>query len=244
MKALGIVIAIHDDLVGLACTIYSIKTALTSTTQPVKICIVITPETSSRKVNYIAEYYGIDKLTLVVSRAKSGVYHAYNHGSTLLYKNCSHIIFLGGFDCLYVLPKLPINKTLICRSYLPKRRRIHHLHKSFSRTIFNNCHQSIFYEASFIIANSYDPKYAILADFLLNLKLYKSTSYSFSMLVTSRHDDYAGISKSNYDLNFWNDYSKNLSLLGYNPIQAYASKLIHNLLRLAIKVYRAIKSES
>ena len=149
-----------------------------------------------------------------MSESDNGIYDAMNKGISK--SKGDFIYFLGGDDLLYdnsvllITSTRLINKnTIYYGNVLFKSKNIFYDGKFNSLKIVtrNICHQSIFYTKNVFQNQTFDTKYKIFADYVLNLKLFGNSNYSFKYIpVTIALYNDKGISGSNgIDINFKND---------------------------------------
>lgn len=242
-SSLGIAIAIDEDHVGLACTLFRLSHQVVSKVYLSSICIVVTPSTDLLSLYDIINFYHLHDITQVIVKQKSGIYDAYNTALQRLSSASSHIVFLGSYDIIFLesIPFLHPGTTAFCKSFLPSRNRIHPLYKnSYLRLLFNNCHQSIFYSTSYLVERPYSLLYPILADFAINLTVYSSGLFEYYDTVTSIHNDFNGLSKTQYDYRFWQNYPAILRANGVSFSLSCLFSLIHLSLTFAAKLRRLL----
>ena len=174
--------------------------------------IIIDGGSTDGTIEIIKKYQ--NQITFWLSESDNGIYDAMNKGISK--SKGDFIYFLGGDDLLYdnsvllITSTRLINKnTIYYGNVLFKSKNIFYDGKFNSLKIVtrNICHQSIFYTKNVFQNQTFDTKYKIFADYVLNLKLFGNSNYSFKYIpVTIALYNDKGISGSNgIDINFKND---------------------------------------
>jgi len=188
--------------------------------------IIIDGASTDGTVDIIKKYE--DLIDYWMSEPDSGVYDAMNKGVAIA--KGDWVYFLGCSDILldnliYIANKFKDGDAIYYGDvYMPKLHKIYDgKFSSYKLMLRNICHQSIFYPNKVFRKYSYNQKYKIWADYVLNVKCHEDKDFSFVYIPTliAIFDDKKGISRNCLDSKVGKDrkqiirsnFSKNLFLL-------------------------------
>jgi len=144
-----------------------------------------------------------------ISEPDKGIYDAMNKGIDIasgnwIYFLGSDDIFIDRFVVERVSKKFHNRNTIYYGDvYRPKLNRLYA--GEFSKLKLskqNICHQSIFYPSGELKKIKYNLDYSILADYDLNLKLFKKNKFEYVNLTIANYNDFNGVSKQEEDIYF------------------------------------------
>lgn len=204
----------------------TIKSVISQTYNSIQY-IIIDGKSKDNTISTIKKY--IDYIDILISEQDKGIYDAMNKGLT--YVKGDYVIFMNAGDLFnnkttvqeitkHINDKETIyfGNSIRCFSD-QKKLKIERINR-FRITRKNICHQAIFYPSEYIKQIGYDLKYPILADWVLNIRLYKQLKYKHVNIPICIFDE-TGISSSSNrfkDINFVKDLSQlTLDNLGYLP---------------------------
>ena len=151
------------------------------------------------------------KISVVISEADSGVYDAMNKGAKLA--SGDWIYFLGSDDVMLdgSLKKMAVSlksqQTVYYGDVIFKHANVRYAGRvSTFRLMYTNYpHQAIFYPRSVFEGFSFNLKYKILADYVLNIRLTNVYSFEYIDLPIAVFNDRDGLSSTNVDVDFEKD---------------------------------------
>ena len=207
--------------------------------------IIVDGKSNDRTVDIIKEYsYKFHHVIKILSEPDKGIYDAMNKGVDLSTGNW--LYFLGSGDILYnILDRVSLylkdkNTIYYGDVYMPKNHKVYDNEFTASKIIKKNiCHQSIFYPKLVFEKYKYNIKYAILADYALNLECFASKEFKFKYIneLIASYDDEYGMSKRRKDYIFEKEKEKYISKL----IKEKHSKKIYLLYITYIKMKHLYK---
>jgi glycosyltransferase involved in cell wall biosynthesis len=147
-----------------------------------------------------------DRIDYWVSEPDSGAYDAMNKAVRVA--TGDWIYFLGAGDILLnhvdrVAGLLKDEQTIYYGDvYMPKLHKLYDgRYSSYKLMLRNICHQSIFYPRRVFEKFSFDTRYRIWADYVLNVKCHGDKDFRFAYLpiLIAIFDDFEGISRNRFD---------------------------------------------
>lgn len=189
--------------------------------------IIIDGKSKDNTVSLIRQYNNY--IDVFISEQDKGIYDAMNKG--LKYTEGDYAIFMNAGDLFnskttvqeimqYITDKQTIYFGNSIRSFYDcKELKIERTNR-FRITRKNICHQAIIYPSEYIKKIGYDLQYPILADWVLNIRLYKQLKFKHIDIPICIFDE-TGISSSSdrlKDVNFINNLCQlTIDNLGYLP---------------------------
>ncbi len=175
--------------------------------------VIIDGESKDKTVQIIKDY--ADKICYFISEKDKGIYDAMNKG--IAAAKGEWVLFLGADDAFYtnsVVQEIFENPNLWNSDLLygdvefTSNKRRYGTQKNYRQLIEQNiCHQAIFYKRKlFQIAGNYNTRYSILADYEMNLRIFRQPEYRtkyLSLVVTAFNDK--GTSNTTIDRYFHED---------------------------------------
>jgi len=175
-------------------------------------------------------------ISLVISEKDSGIYDAMNKGISLA--TGKFILFLGADDTLAINLEdlagiLVDNKTIYYGDVLlSPSNKIYGGNYTTAKLLNRNiCHQSILYPKAVFQEFQFGSSYKFMEDYVMNLKLWSSTSFTFRYInKTIAIYSTAGLSSTNLDTTYkkdsWKIIYKNFGFYGiliksFNPIRNF-----------------------
>jgi len=172
--------------------------------------IIIDGASSDGTVDIIRKHE--DYIDYWMSEPDSGVYDAMNKGVSIA--RGDWIYFLGCDDVLlnnltYITANFKDCFTIYYGDvYLPKLHKIYDgKFSAYKLMVRNICHQSIFYPKKVFEKYSYDPKYKIWADYVLNMKCHGDKDFNlvYIPILVAIFNDESGVSWNCVDSEVEND---------------------------------------
>jgi len=166
--------------------------------------IVLDGASSDGTLDIVKRYEG--RIDYWMSEPDSGVYDAMNKAVRVA--SGDWIYFLGAGDILLnhlgrVAERLKDDRTIYYGDvYMPKLHKIYDgKYSSYKLMLRNICHQSIFYPKRLFEKYSFDTRYRIWADYVLNVKCHGDRDFRFAYLpiLIAIFDDFEGISRNRFD---------------------------------------------
>jgi glycosyltransferase involved in cell wall biosynthesis len=166
--------------------------------------IVLDGASSDGTLDIVKRYEG--RIDYWMSEPDSGVYDAMNKAVRVA--SGDWIYFLGAGDILLnhmsrVAERLKDERTIYYGDvYMPKLHKLYDgRYSSYKLMLRNICHQSIFYPRRVFEKVSFDTRYKIWADYVLNVKCHGDKDFRFAYLpiLVAIFDDYEGISRNRFD---------------------------------------------
>jgi len=151
--------------------------------------IIIDGKSSDSTIDIIMKYK--DKIDVFVSEEDRGIYDAMNKG--IKHSTGKYIYFLGSDDKLLVdlkqLDKVLLDtNTIYYGDVVLKNSTIYGGIWTMEDLIFRNiCHQSIFYPSKIFMNNYYSLRYKYMADYAMNLKLWKKYKFQYINTVVAEY---------------------------------------------------------
>ena len=153
-----------------------------------------------------------EKLSYVISEPDAGIYDAMNKALERI--NTPWVYFLGADDIL--LPDFSTFLSVLTQPNFIYYADVHYkgaVHsgdvKPYRQAKSGIFHQSIIYPSAIFKHYKYNTRYAIAADYALNMQLYKDPKYTFKHFdYTIAHYNDTGISADHKDANFEADKSR------------------------------------
>lgn len=202
----------HAQLISIVTVVFNGEKVLEKTIQSVISqtyesieYIIVDGASSDDSLNIIRKYD--DLIEYWVSEKDSGIYDAMNKAIDLVRGEL--IFFLNAGDTLFEANTVE-NIAKICepnnsvygnvlfyqsqKIYDGKFSKLKLLHK-------NICHQSIFYNNHFLRKNKFDLHYSTLADYAINIKLFRGKAPKYEDIIIANYDQ-NGKSSTNLDLLF------------------------------------------
>lgn len=149
----------------------------------------------------------VNDLNIVVdSRSDNGIYDAFNRGVSLA--SGEFVIFIGSDDEVLVdffdISKILFDHNVVYYGDVCMKSTNILYDGGFSKwkiVCRNICQQAIFYPRRIFSTYSFDCRYKILSDWVLNIKLYgdKNIDFVYINKVVSRFDDVSGVSQNYVD---------------------------------------------
>ncbi|BBU03917.1 hypothetical protein BJP24_16130 [Aeromonas allosaccharophila] len=180
----------------------------------INVCIIDGGSTDNTK-EIASSFCELHSSISFVSERDNGVYDAMNKGIKL--SNTPWIYFLGSDDCVTenftnILNVLKFDTEYSNVHVFPVRMlsdgRTVNISGSLFYFIFKNvCHQGVVYPTKVFDSVRYSLKYPVLADWALNIELFKFFRFHHDFDEISIYNDITGLSKSSKDLSFINDKS-------------------------------------
>ena len=177
--------------------------------------IIIDGASTDSSVGVIKKY--ADKIDYWVSEPDTGIYNAMNKGIKVA--KGEYLLFLNSGDWL-VDEKILYRACLYCNAYdfiygkikYSKSGSIYGKEFNYSDLLFQNIHhQAIFYKRIiFDILGIYSEKFEIVADYELNIKIFRTDSFKIKYIdeIISLVED-NGISTEKIDIEFYKRFCKN-----------------------------------
>lgn len=174
--------------------------------------IIIDGGSSDCTVEVLKKYE--KEISFMISEKDKGIYDAMNKG--ISNSKGDYVIFLGSDDRL-IFNYNELKKYLVDNntSYygnvkLKPTQKIYdgkfNLWKFINRNI---CHQSILYPKELLIEYKYEVKYRFLADYFMNIQIWKSKKYNFKYIpIIISEYNVLGLSSNNIDVEFNKDSIK------------------------------------
>lgn len=199
--------------------------------------IVIDGRSTDGTVDIIKKYEA--DIATWISEKDKGIYDAMNKG--IRYAKGAWIYFLGADDLLRENILHDISGFLTDErciyygnvKYIMASRIYDGKFGMFKLATRNISHQAIFYPAKVFEKEIYQLEYKYLADYVLNLKMFKFYRFNYLPMVIADYND-TGASASNIDTQFISDRFKILKevfpfyVYGYARIRTFLKKVIKN----------------
>lgn len=199
--------------------------------------IIIDGQSTDNTIDIIKQYE--EYIAIWVSNKDNGIYDAMNKG--LKYAKGKWVYFLGADDLLRTNILLEVSKYLNDEKciyygnvkYMKTERVYDGKFTKFKFAVRNICHQSIFYPNEIFCKVKFKMEYKYLADYVLNLTIYKSYKYHYIPLTIADYND-TGSSARNQDLQFITDRFKLLRqafpfyVYSYAVMRTFLKKMIRN----------------
>ncbi|MDN3547637.1 glycosyltransferase family 2 protein [Mucilaginibacter aquaedulcis] len=194
--------------------------------------IIVDGLSKDNTLNIISEYK--NHIAKVCSEKDKGIYDAMNKGVSMA--SGKFILFLGADDKLLIninelTPLLLRDDTIYYGDVLINNSNVNYGGKFNLAKLLNKniCHQSILYPRSVLAKYPFDLRYKLMADYVLNMKLWSTKNINFSYIdrIIAQYS-LEGESSRNKDLVFQKDSIKmvydlfgfyGLAIKSFNPVR-------------------------
>ena len=210
MVKISVITVCYDAVATIEKTMLSVL----NQTYPNVEYIIIDGGSTDGTVDIIKKY--VDRLAYWVSEPDKGIYDAMNKG--ISHTNGDFVYFLGADDilCPNILTKIS-SLIISCDIYYGNVYMINaHVayagkFNSFDLVVKNLPHQGIFYPKRIFKYHNYDLRYKYLADYYLNLLLWRKEDFHYIPYIIANYND-LGSSSINRDVKFEKDRFKILCM--------------------------------